>query len=100
MRVGAPSRPSLTAETAAWSAREKPRGFTLSLLAALLQAVVALALVGGGAVVLRLTAAGPGGMQHPVGEAETDEGRGPVPAVLDRRNRGLERPRDPATARR
>jgi hypothetical protein len=28
------------------------------------------------------------------GLAETDEGRGPVPAVLDRRNRGLERPRE------
>nr|WP_128565031.1 nickel transporter [Methylobacterium crusticola] len=34
------------------------RGFTLSLAAALLQACVALALVGGGAVLLRLTAAG------------------------------------------
>ena len=38
--------------------RALKRGFALSLLAALLQAVVALALVGGGAVVLRLTAAG------------------------------------------
>ncbi|MEH3148486.1 MAG: nickel transporter [Methylobacterium frigidaeris] len=34
------------------------RGFTLSLAAALLQAAVAVALVGGGAVVLRLTATG------------------------------------------
>ncbi|MGF3021525.1 nickel/cobalt transporter [Methylobacterium aquaticum] len=38
--------------------RALKRGFVLSLLAALLQAVVALALVGGGAVLLRMTAAG------------------------------------------
>ncbi len=38
--------------------RALKRGFALSLLAALLQALVALALVGGGAVLLRMTASG------------------------------------------